>query len=146
MILRRTVTRKYHFSSSHRLKDHGKCKRLHGHNYELEVTLEYVGRSDLVDTSGMVMDFAMMDTHIDPIVAMLDHRYIVSQEDKVVEVEETEMDEYVELPIRRSTAEYIAEWIFVELQGTLELQGISKVKVKEIVLWENHKSRASVSV
>ena len=44
-----------HLPMSHRLPGHeGGCRFLHGHNYIVEVSV----RSDVLDSMGMVMDFA----------------------------------------------------------------------------------------
>lgn len=54
-----SITKIFRFEAAHHLPDHqGKCARLHGHSYKLEVMLrgaikDSVGASD----NGMVMDF-----------------------------------------------------------------------------------------
>ncbi len=47
------VTRSFSFEAAHQLPWHpGKCRRLHGHNYRLEVTVQ-----GPVGENGVVMDF-----------------------------------------------------------------------------------------
>ncbi len=49
------ITKQFEFSMGHVLFNYeGKCNQLHGHNYQLEVTVE----SDELDASGFVMDFS----------------------------------------------------------------------------------------
>lgn len=50
----------------------GKCSRLHGHSYRLEVTA-----SGPVDDRGVVMDFSEVDAVVDEhVVSALDHRLL----------------------------------------------------------------------
>lgn len=66
------ITRRYHFEAAHYLPfvaaDH-KCKRMHGHNYELEVTC-----GGVVDRRGFILDFAELDEVVNPFIAQVDHR------------------------------------------------------------------------
>jgi len=78
------ITRKEHFSSSHRLENQnlnteknaeifGKCNNFHGHNYYLEVTLQ--GTPDKV--SGYVMDLKLLKSIIqDKIISKVDHKFL----------------------------------------------------------------------
>ena len=59
------------FSAAHRLPDYmGRCVRMHGHDYRLEVVVEGVpdGRT------GMVVDFHEVQGAAGPLVASVDHR------------------------------------------------------------------------
>ena len=50
-----TVTRKHRISAAHRLYDYtGKCERLHGHNYDISITIT----RPALDALGMIIDFA----------------------------------------------------------------------------------------
>jgi 6-pyruvoyltetrahydropterin/6-carboxytetrahydropterin synthase len=55
----------------HKLPDGHKCKRLHGHNYRLEVSVE-----GEIDARGFVMDYAELDAIVEPLVAQVDHRFL----------------------------------------------------------------------
>lgn len=75
--MRITVTVSTTFAAAHRLPDHeGKCRRLHGHTYGLEVTVE----GDPQETgpaAGMVMDFAELRERVtEMIVKPLDHQML----------------------------------------------------------------------
>jgi len=70
-----TITRVYTFSAAHRLEGHPKCGRMHGHNYDVIVHL--TGETDSV--TGMVLDYGALDEIVKPIIAAIDHRYIVSR-------------------------------------------------------------------
>lgn len=71
--MRTAVIRQYDFDAAHVLAWHqGKCARLHGHTYRLEVT---VARP--LDDRGVVMDFAEVDEIVDwHVLAILDHRHL----------------------------------------------------------------------
>lgn len=68
------IAARYEFEAAHqlpRLPDGHKCKRLHGHNYKVEVSIE--GEPD---ERGFVMDYAELDAIVQPIINQLDHRYL----------------------------------------------------------------------
>jgi 6-pyruvoyltetrahydropterin/6-carboxytetrahydropterin synthase len=76
------------FAAAHRLPHHkGKCVRLHGHTYGLEVTVE--GTPQRVGpAAGMVMDFADLRQRVNElIVERLDHQMLNELFDFVPTVE-----------------------------------------------------------
>ena len=78
-----TIGSEYHFSAAHFLTcvpDDHQCRRMHGHNYRVVVEIEGKVRSD-----GMVMDFAVLDALVDPIIEHLDHRVL----NEVLDIEPT---------------------------------------------------------
>lgn len=61
------------FAAAHRIEMyHGKCEDLHGHNFRVEALFE----GGQVGADGMVVDFAILKSHLRTIVADLDHKYI----------------------------------------------------------------------
>lgn len=54
---------------AHQLPGHGKCGKLHGHTYRVEVEVE--GRAD----GGMVVDFADLKARVRTVLARYDHRH-----------------------------------------------------------------------
>jgi len=91
--------RTFYFDSAHFLPDYnGKCKRLHGHTYKLEVVIESEVGSD-----GMVMDFDEVKKIVNSeIIEKLDHR---------------NLNDIFENP----TVENIADWIFKELKNKIPI-------------------------
>lgn len=66
------ISRRYHFESAHFLPnvhDGHKCKRVHGHNYEIEVTYE-----GPMQQTGFLIDFWDLDKIVKPIIERIDHR------------------------------------------------------------------------
>lgn len=64
----------YSFEAAHRLPfvpDGHKCKRLHGHNYQVEVSI-----SGPLDDRGFVLDYAELDAAVQPLIDKLDHQYL----------------------------------------------------------------------
>jgi 6-pyruvoyltetrahydropterin/6-carboxytetrahydropterin synthase len=72
-----TITVSLTFAAAHRLPEHeGKCARLHGHTYGLEVTVEGTPQPS-GPAKGMVMDFAELRERVGRlIVEPLDHQLL----------------------------------------------------------------------
>jgi 6-pyruvoyltetrahydropterin/6-carboxytetrahydropterin synthase len=104
------VTKEFTFDSAHNLPNyHGKCERLHGHTYRLQVTIE----APIEPESGMALDFAILGDVVErEVVAALDHRYL----NEIVAV---------------SSAENMTLWIWNRLAGKLP-----RAKLFEVKLWE----------
>lgn len=69
------ITRRYHFEAAHYLpfvSAGHKCARMHGHNYELEITVIRA----TVDNVGFVIDFWDLDAIVDPLIQAVDHRVL----------------------------------------------------------------------
>lgn len=94
-----TITRRYHFESAHWLpgvaEDH-KCHRIHGHNYEIEVTV--TGPQDA--KTGFIIDFWDLDAIVQPILATVDH-YTLNDVSG----------------LQNPTAENIAAWFLNKING-----------------------------
>lgn len=68
------ITRRFSFEAAHHLPkvpDAHKCRRLHGHNYVIEVSIAGAVRED-----GMVEDFAAVELVMEPILRLVDHRLL----------------------------------------------------------------------
>ena len=105
------------FCAAHRLPKHkGKCKDLHGHNYDVEIAL----RGPELDDQGMLVDFSIVKNTLDSLISQVDHKYL----NKL-----THLSELFENP----TAEHIAEWFAVNLaEAFLEKDHyVHYVQVKE---------------
>lgn len=105
------VFKEYRFEAAHRLPavpDGHPCGRLHGHGYRVVVSV----RGPVDDTSGWVVDFAVLDRAFAPIAERLDH----------VTLNEVE-------GLANPTCENIARWIWQRLVE--DVPGLS-----EITLWE----------
>ena len=76
------VTKRFHFEMAHTLHEYdGLCKNIHGHSYNLEVTL--IGESKNQPNhpkDGMVLDFSQLKTIVkEQIVSRFDHSLMVNR-------------------------------------------------------------------
>ena len=109
------IRKSFTFEAAHVLPNHpGKCARLHGHSYRLDVALEGPPQAG-GPAAGMVEDFEVVSRIVkEAVVSRLDHR---------------SLNELMENP----TAENIVVWIWAHLAG--ELPGLA-----ELTLWETRKA------
>lgn len=74
------IAKEFKWEMGHRLPEHfGQCKNIHGHSYKMRIELE--GEPD---SSGMVMDYYILEKIVNPLVEKLDHAFLVYKEDKEV--------------------------------------------------------------
>ncbi len=71
--MRTRVTKSFHFEAAHQLPWHaGRCRKLHGHGYRLEVTVE-----GPLDGNGVVVDFDDLKAVVQrEVVDRYDHAYL----------------------------------------------------------------------
>jgi 6-pyruvoyltetrahydropterin/6-carboxytetrahydropterin synthase len=106
-----TLVRDYAFEAAHflpRVPDGHKCRRVHGHSYQVKVAL----RGPVDPTLGWLVDFADVDRAVDPLIAELDHRLL---------------NEVVGLD--NPTSELLAVWLWRRLAPALP--GLVEVEVAE---------------
>jgi len=98
-----TIAKRFAFSASHVLTavpEGHKCRRLHGHNYELEVLCA----ADELDDRGMVLDYFDLDPVKRFIDDTVDHRHLNDV-----------------LP-GEPTAERLARWFYDSLRASLDTE------------------------
>lgn len=111
------------FEAAHRLPEYeGKCCRLHGHNWRVEVAVR--GRE--LDASGLLMDFKHLKSHVSEVLATLDHYYL------------NELEAFCETP---PTAEHISRYIYDRMASKPEFN--DRVKVYCVKVWESPRSCAT---
>ncbi|MDF2564565.1 MAG: queuosine biosynthesis protein QueD [Massilibacillus sp.] len=113
------------FEAAHRIVDYpGKCNRLHGHNWSVEVTVKGKNLNEL----GMLIDFKELKKEVNKTIDKLDHVYL------------NELDSFVE---DNPTAENIAKYIYEQLE--ISPLFVNDIKVKMIKVWESQKSAVTYS-
>lgn len=122
------ITKIWTFDAAHLLPKHqGKCGRLHGHTYKVEVTVTGPVNTGDVPDEGMVIDFYVLSQiwkeHLEP---LLDHQYL---------------NDTLPLSAHPTTAENIAGWIGGQFAGLLP-GGIQLARVR---VWETPTGYAEVT-
>ena len=77
------ITKQFRFEAAHALKDYdGPCKNIHGHSYELSVTVTGLPVTDPGSPKkGMVMDFSDLKSIVKKnIIDVFDHSLILSSD------------------------------------------------------------------
>ena len=115
-VMRTSVTRSFTFEAAHQLPWHaGKCQRLHGHSYRLEVTV-----AGPLTPQGIVVDFAAIRDVVErDVIARYDHQYL---------------NDLIDNP----TAELLAHDIWKRIEA-------ADLAVTHIRLWETHDSWVDVA-
>jgi 6-pyruvoyltetrahydropterin/6-carboxytetrahydropterin synthase len=116
------VTIETHFSSAHRLRQYnGECERLHGHNWNVRVSIA----SEELDDLGMVIDFRKLKQETRKLMDKFDHRYL------------NEVPPFTEL---NPTTENMARYIFDELSAAVNTDS---ARVSKVTVWESPTCYAS---
>jgi 6-pyruvoyltetrahydropterin/6-carboxytetrahydropterin synthase len=118
-----TICKEFRFEAAHQLPNHdGKCARLHGHSYRVEVRVAGpIADADGSAREGMVMDFARVKEAWEPIGRALDHQ---------------NLNDLLDFP---TTAENLAWWMLDQL--TQSLPAVQAVRV-----WETAAAWAEATV
>ena len=109
--MRCRLSRDFRFEAAHflpRVPEDHKCRRMHGHSYQVRVTVE----GEIDPAIGWLIDFAAVDAAVDPLVARLDHRVLNEIEG-----------------LDNPTSENLARWLWIRLVATLP--GLAAVAVEE---------------
>lgn len=110
------------FEAAHRLADYpGKCSRLHGHNWKVEVTVA----GNMLDKLGMLIDFRELKARVNKVIETLDHYYL------------NEIEPFQSV---NPTAENIAKYIYEQLSVTFAEFG--NIAVSQVKVWESPNSAA----
>lgn len=113
------------FEAAHCIKNYpGKCNRLHGHNWKVEVNIYGSKLNEL----GMLVDFVDLKAAVNSIMVNLDHYYL------------NEIEPFCKI---NPTAENLAKYIYEKLAETPVLN--ENVALRSIRVWESPNSAAAYS-
>jgi 6-pyruvoyltetrahydropterin/6-carboxytetrahydropterin synthase len=113
------------FSAAHQLRVHrGKCERLHGHNWTVEITIV----SSTLNAGGMVVDFTVVQKALSRVISSLDHSFI---------------NRLPYFKKKNPTAEMLARYIFISLEESLPKR--RTYSVKNVVIGEMNNTWAVYS-
>lgn len=115
---------KAHFDSAHCLDGYkGKCSRVHGHRWDVEVAIE----GDALDEINMLIDFSSVKRMMDSVCEVVDH-YTIN----------------VQLAENCPTAEFLARWFFYCMRAemskyymSLRLEEDKMPSLKSVTIWES---------
>ena len=108
------------FEAAHRISNYpGKCSRLHGHNWKVEVLVQ----GSKLDQLGMLIDFRELKQQVNEVILELDHHYL---------------NELPAFQTMNPTAENIAKYFYTKLQAIIN----QEVHVQSVKVWESDHSAA----
>ena len=111
------------FSAAHFLSHyHGKCERLHGHNYRVRLW----AKGEKLDAGGMLADFTLLKKALNDAIAPLDHSSLND----------------VEAFLNDPSAERIAKFIFDSVKEKLPELGLPVELLYAVDVFENPRSMA----
>ena len=112
------------FASAHSLRNYpGDCARLHGHNWQVEVSV----CSQVLNDNGIAIDFRGIKKQTKLVVKRVDHQYL---------------NEIEPFDVLNPTAENIAKYFYDEVGLLINNEN---VKVKDVVIWETPRSAVTYS-
>lgn len=119
-----TIKVQAQFNAAHHLRGYkGRCERLHGHNWKVEVQIQ----SALLNKVGLVYDFKEAKKKLAKVLSCLDHSYL---------------NKLAYFRKNNPTSEKIAEFIYARLK---KLLGGQCLRLKEVAVWETESSSAAFS-
>jgi 6-pyruvoyltetrahydropterin/6-carboxytetrahydropterin synthase len=115
------LTVRDHFDAAHSLRGYdGECQRLHGHTWDVEVTVE----GTELDAIGIVYDFKTLKTDLTSVLGDYDHQHL---------------NEVPPFDAMNATAENLARVVYQRLTSLVA----PCVKVTEVAVWESPIARVA---
>ena len=114
------VSVRQHFDAAHYLRGYqGRCERVHGHRYEVVVSI----KTEKLDDIGLAFDFVQLKGHLKEILSRFDHVLL---------------NEVAPFDNINPSAENIATTIYNELRQKLDRAPVSLASIE---VWESPDSR-----
>jgi 6-pyruvoyltetrahydropterin/6-carboxytetrahydropterin synthase len=109
--MRVALTREFRFEAAHllpRAPEGHKCRRLHGHSFRVDVTVE----GEVDPATGWFLDYGVIGGQVDPVRRQLDHTYLNEIQG-----------------LENPTSEHLARWIWERLKP--DLPALTRIVVHE---------------
>ncbi len=138
------ITREFTFEASHHLPGHrGKCRRPHGHSYQLEISLRGpIIASPGASDDGMVMDFDDLKRIVNAaVIEELSDSVPRGSAARPLEKGGMDHNDLNALTGIRTTAENLVHWIW----DALVASGVPDTLLYRIRLWETEKGYAEIT-
>ena len=111
------------FAAGHALRHyHGKCEKVHGHNYKVQATVE----GETLNEAGLLVDFVELKRLLHSVVDRLDHEFL---------------NDVPPFDVLNPSAENMAKFFHQELSAGLPAE--LGVRVSSVKLWETDTSIAT---
>lgn len=139
-----TATKQITFCAGHRLLDHeGDCAMLHGHNYQVDITMK---NASVVDRIGRVIDFTHIKNRVKAwIDEKWDHGFILWDQDTEA------IDIITQMPGQKlhtipfnPTAENMARYLLAESNRLFD--DFPGASVTKVIVWETPTSFAEATL
>ncbi len=112
------------FAAAHQLRIFGgKCEKLHGHNWRIEVSLA----GNKLNDGGLLIDFREVKEATDGILEELDHSFL---------------NELPQFEGQSPSSENIAAYVFEKLSSKLNNK---RIRVTKVTAWESDSAGATYS-
>lgn len=135
-----SLTKIFHFEMAHAIHGYqGACRNIHGHSYELHVTLYApMPYTDYITSPGFVIDFKEIKKLVNAaVIDKIDHKLVLSQEYLQEHPSFLLHENIVTWP-----AEPTAENMLLFIQQTLAAKLPGKIKLARLKLFETKDSYA----
>jgi len=134
------VTKQFHFEMAHALLDYdGPCKNIHGHSYQLNVTVKGVVKTNTSDSDeGMVVDFGIIKKIVKEwVVDVFDHALVLNERAKIDVSNFEFMNKLIRVPYQPT-----CENMLVHFAKTIQDNLPSHIKLHSLFLRETNTSFA----
>ena len=135
-----SITKIFRFEAAHAIYLYpGDCARIHGHSYELHVTVQATQTSDnFIDGPGIIIDFKKLKELVrNSVIQKLDHKILLSKAYLAATKVEFSSDELVVFEV-----EPTAENMLVFLSKQIGSQLPEPVHLLSLRIWETRDSYA----
>jgi 6-pyruvoyltetrahydropterin/6-carboxytetrahydropterin synthase len=131
------LTKIFHFETAHAIHGYeGACKNIHGHSYELHVTVTAAANTDdYIPAPGFVIDFKEIKKVVkEQVIVNLDHKLLLSKQ-FISENKYTSQQENIKVWDIEPTAEnlllYIKKVLTASLPATVKLSHLKLYETKD---------------
>jgi 6-pyruvoyltetrahydropterin/6-carboxytetrahydropterin synthase len=126
--------------------DGDQCEPLHGHNYRVSLRLE-----GGLDQTGYTYNFTALKRSLRELCDLLDHRMLLPTDNPLLQITREPQayvvrfaakkwvfpaEDVVQLPIRNTTAELLAQWLAEQIRPRLEVQASHNLTALELEVEE----------
>jgi len=133
-----SLTKIFHFETGHALHRYeGACRHIHGHSYELRVTVTIAEQSEnYLPPPGFIVDFKDVKKIVQSgVVDYLDHKLVLSKAYLAAHPEVEQLENLIIWDFEPS-----AENILLYIRNTLAAMMPSSVQLRKILLYETKSS------